>query len=538
MTTTTESAEFLAMAARIDEQATAPTDKGPSDDPWASVDDALGKVEQTKRDKGEAYILNDKGQPVALSERYWIDLIAAKKTAIYDPAADTFYQFEAGLWVRKTRAEMLEIVDKRIREDAYTIVEKLMSKRSLQAVVDRLAGHPCIVRRDAFANPPLGVVLVKNGRLEIRKEDGVAVVDFQRGVLGKPEDLQRVRLPMDYDPKATPTKTLAWLNRIFCDRADDIGAIQKAAGACIYGSARWKKMLVIHGDADTGKSKIPAIISKLIGQDRVSTLESKRLGERFEMRRFVGKVLLTAADVEADFMTRTCSDAFKQLTGMDSLRTEGKNSSEELELLGDKLILATSNFRLRVKPGVDRKAWESRLVYLHADGEPYAESEQDVDFVRSLMSDPVEGSGLLSWAISGLVELLENNWIRSEAQMSRIQAVMESSDSIRQFARDCMETGTPLPEKPGVTISEAWAQYLHWTEANGTEPWAEQTFRELITDAVSDCHGRPLCHNLERGSSAQRGWRGLCLSVMPVPANVASFDPKARKGDVDEAMGF
>jgi phage/plasmid-associated DNA primase len=470
------------------------------------------------KDNGPAgFICNDKGIPVGPNERHWIDAIAASGIVIYDPLPEMFYYFHDGLWSPKTRAEVREIVDRYIRASTKARVnfDKLLSRRPLDGIVDRLAGHPCVVQRDAFAKPRLGVVLVANGRLEISRSGRL---DFQAGERGKPEDLQQKRLEMNYDPAAVAIKTLAWLNRAFSGRGDDVQAIAKAMGASLWGSNRWKTLLVIFGKPNLGKSQIPLLIAELIGWARVAKFDTKHLAEKFELRRLVGRVLMIAPDVPQDFLAHTSADVLKSLTGFDALRVEGKNSNEEFELRGDKMIVVTSNYEPRVRSGVDRDALKTRLVIVEADGESYTAEEQDTELLTTLFGDAEEASGILNLALAGMRELLELGWLRSEYQMTRVRRVLDQGENVTLWAAQALELGDNS-ERPGVTISEGWACYRRWTRQEGVEAWPEKTFREMAPNAVERAWGKTQSgsisriEDLERGRTCQRGWRGLKMKL-------------------------
>lgn len=365
----------------------------------------MSNAKPKRADSADGWLFNAKGEPTGPSERFWIDALAESKDWIFDPTADSFFHFRDGIWERITRAEAREGIERFIRATVGEVeglnLDKMLAKKNLDPLVERLSGHPCVVKRDAFAVCPHGVILLANGRLQI---DRTGEENFESGNRGNREDMQTSRLPISYDKNAISPRLLTWLRRIFSDREDDVQAVAKMAGAVLWGSNRWKKMVVVHGSANLGKSQIPLLVERLVGKKKVCEFETRRLGEKFEMRRFVGKVFLRAEDVEADFMTRVYADTLKQLSGFGSLRVEGKNSHEEFELRGDKMLCATSNFRLRVRADVDRSAWEERLVYLEADGKPYEQAEQDSYFLDALFEH--EASGVLNFALAGLRVLL------------------------------------------------------------------------------------------------------------------------------------
>ena len=472
------------------------------------------QLADAERPAGNGLIFNAKGEPSALDETFWMETLAATRDLIFDPLSETYYIFFDGIWEKSTRPAVVEWVARQIANICPECPPKLRTRRAYNEIALRLAGHPQTQTPDAFSKSPHGVILVKNGRLEISMAGDIK---FDEGCRGRKSDLKKSRLAMDYTPCARSEKTLTWLNRVFSDRLEDLDAIGNMMGATLWGSNRWKKLVYISGLADLGKSQIPLLVEGLAGRAACIDIETRRLGEKFEFHRFLGKTFLRAADVDADFMSRTYADALKQLTGFDSLRVEGKNSSEEFELRGDKMICATSNFRPRVKSGVDRSAWESRLVYLVADGIPYAQDEQDPYFLQSIFADSEEASGVLNFALTGLQRLLVEGWKKSETQVARVTAVMDQGSHVEDWISESIEktpNGLEDPANPGLTISEAWANYQDWCESNEIDSWNQQTWTEMAKTAIEDTHKKSTCNNLNRGKCHQRGWRGISLRVL------------------------
>jgi phage/plasmid-associated DNA primase len=353
---------------------------------------------------------------------------------------------------------------------------------------------------------------VQNGRIEI-KRSGEIVFTRERG---RPEDMQTDRIAINYNPEARATKTLEWLERIFDGRQEDVQAIGNIGGVCLYGSNLWKKLAVVWGGPNTGKTRIPELWSRLV-PSRTLAIDTSRLGDRFELRRFCSRILLTQPDAPRNFMSLSCANVLKQLTGYDRIRAEGKGSDEDFYLRGDKMIVFTLNFDVLVKVDVDRKAWEERLVLLHADGKAYEGEEQNPHFVEDLFADEDEASGILNFALESVSKILQSKqWVRSEAQMHRLTKVMESSDSVANWAREAFEIEPKERETAdhiGATVSEGWASYLRWCEMKNLEPWGEKTWREMAIDAVERVWFKTPSHDLPRGGTAQRGWRGLSLRV-------------------------
>lgn len=454
----------------------------------------------------------------SLNEKYWLDTIARQGHLIYCSLAQSFFFFDDGLWSIKSKAEVREIVDIAIRDavprhsDIYKELDMLLKLKVLNAVVERLAGHPEIVKADPFSKAPLGVVLFENGRLVIDYDN--AELKFQPEHRGCPRDYKTYRLPIRYNPRADAFRTKQWLEEMFSHEGDR-EAIQKMLGVCMWGSNEWKKMIYCYGEADIGKTQLAHLVSNLIGQSKTVSFTSKQLSNRFEMRRLVGKVFVLASDVEANFMClEGTSDVFKQMVGRDPIRVETKYKADEHYMLGDKMVFACSNFTARVRALGDASAWKSRLVLINADGKAYRDGEADTRFVAKLFADPEEASGIVNLALAGLLQILnDRHWARTSEQIERLEQVLSENEAVNDWAREAISIGDFSEEKAGVTSGEAWASYLRWTESKGMQPWSERIFQELATDAIHSVFGKRKSHNLHRGPTAHYGWRGLSLVV-------------------------
>ncbi len=491
-----------------------------------AADEAEPETDQAGAEYGDPWTLTAKGEIGGLNEKFWAVSFSESTRIIFDPLDSTFYWFHRsgakhGLWekmdkrsVREELDEHIRLVGSRISTVSAEMFAKLLKNKNLDCIVDRLAGLRDCIKIGAFANVPHGVLYVANGRLEITRDGDI---HFTEGD-DRPADLMRTRLLIRFNPAAKPKRLRAWFERIFQGREDDVQALAKFFGACVYGSNRWKKMLFVSGKTNCGKGMIPLVAERLIGSERATEYETGRLGERFEMQRFIGRVLLRAADVDADFAMRAYADRLKQLTGFDPIRAELRYENSAPVLRGDKMIFAASNFPLKVRIGVDRPAWEERLVYLVADGESYEKDEQDNYFLENLFADETEASGILNFALLGLQDLLRKGfWERSEDQMIRLHGVMENSDTVNRWVAARL---TYCANGEGVTSSEAWGDYFRWCKSAKVPAWPERQFQTSVKASIEDQLGKTQSHDCRRGDSQQRGWKGLAI-VSGAPASAS-----------------
>ena len=103
------------------------------------------------------------------------------------------------------------------------------------------------------------------------------------------------------------------------------------------------------------------IAEQIIGHDRVATLRTQHLNSsRFETHAFLKKTLLTAKDVQSDFLSTNGVSMIKALTGNDVMDVEQKGGGRS-KLRGNLNIVVTSNARPQIRFDDDVSAWRRRL---------------------------------------------------------------------------------------------------------------------------------------------------------------------------------
>lgn len=472
------------------------------------------------------YTYNEKGSCNGIDEHYWQGHFADVGDVLYEATSKKFFVFDDGIWSVASMEEVRDRLDRHIRcntpEDACINLGRVLKGSPVMAVVYRLMGDRRVVRRNAFLLPPAGILLVENGRVEI-KPDGTHAFTEERG---RREDMQTTRLPLRYDPKVKALKTLAWLRRIFAGREDDVFSVVRFLGACAWGRNEWKTLFMVLGKSNYGKSRIIGLASRICGYSRAEEIDMKHLGEKFETDRFVGKILLTMCDVPSDFLSTVPANRLKAMTGgeEDRLRTLGKWATEGGDMRGTFLAILTANDNPRVKPNIDTSGWASRCKIVVANGEAYEGAEQDSNFLNRYFAE--EGSGILNLALEGIALLRsDGHWKQSEDQICLVKAMLETSDNIIRWTRDCLAEGLSDPDRPGVTTGEAWASYLMWCKDRRIEPWLQNTFVTMAMESVRNVFGKGDSNSIPRGETVSRGWRGMRLKSEVRPENVHEIDP-------------
>lgn len=166
------------------------------------------------------------------------------------------------------------------------------------------------------------------------------IINFQNGILDlqtmdlkehSPQYLSTIQIPCAYNPDLTWDNAPVfkkYLADLLGDDEDTKTFLLQFLGAIIsnvYGW-RYKKMLLLVGDGDTGKSQLRELAMELVGKENCVSIELKRLGERFGSSALYGKRLAGSGDL--GFVELPEVNIIKQLTGGDELYAEfkGKDS--------------------------------------------------------------------------------------------------------------------------------------------------------------------------------------------------------------------
>lgn len=318
-----------------------------------------------------------------------------------------------------------------------------------------------------------------------------------------PTDYSRNRTEIIYDPKAAvPTRFLEELIKPAMAQ-EDIDMLQLYIGQCLLGVNLAQRILLISGTAGSGKSTLVNVVEQLVARANCTELRLAHADKRFEVARYIGKTLLTGKDVQANFLNNKGAYMLKALTGDDMLSAEFKHNSNVVDVRGNFNMIITSNATLHVKLENDAAAWERRLLWIKYNNPP---PKNPVDNFDQLLICQ-EGSGILNWALAGALKLLlQGGKIRLEQlQKERIKTLLEDTDSIRLFVRDCI---TPCKGKD-VTSTELWNNYGRYVLRNELTLISEQEFRRSIPDVMEQEWKALRRNDIMRNGRAQKGYTNV-----------------------------
>ena len=390
--------------------------------------------------KGETYFVS------GLNENFFVEYAAticpnlrfssAEQTFFdYDKADGLFKPVKKPLLIERILTAVFQFAEAYAEENEEEAgqVERFRNVLFGQKIAARLEGR-CFW--DGEWNRTDGLFIhVQNGVLEVSRETGEV-----RHRKFSPSFNSIARIEIDYDPKATCPLLTAELERRIPD-PDQRELFLKAVGQILLGQNLATKILVIHGEANSGKSQIADLVVKMIGVRNCREIRLTETSGRFELGQYRSASLLKSFDCPANFLMNKNCDVLKRLTGGDEVGGELKYG-EQTSFKGDKNVLLTTNFQLQIREGKDERAIARRLIVI--EWKQAEVKKRIANFADYLMRK--EASGILNLFLGGmrkaLADLREGHpegFRTTQVNRAAVEVVMERSNSVARFVRAYVE---------------------------------------------------------------------------------------------------
>jgi len=440
----------------------------------------------------------------AINEPYWGGLYNTEKIILFEPNEQTFFEYspDTGLYSVVSRDFIMQQISFRILEEArknpsLSNLANLRNERNLNAVVTQLKG--IAEHRDAFVNRPKAVHLA-NCMLVLDK-GSFKTVAFS------PEFRSRNRSPISFDPNAQCQR---FLNELILPAVseDDVILLQKMFGQFLLGDNLIQRFLVLDGLAGRGKTQFAILVQAIIGQVNCTQLRTNLLGGRFEISRLLNRSLLIGVDVKADFLSHEDANAIKGLVGGDWFDAERKKSNNSFPVEGNLNILMTSNGRLKVRLNGDVGAWKRRMLIVRYE---CSKPIKKIPKFGSLLVHE-EGSGIINWALEGLLMLFDDIEKYGDIQMTQrqtdiVDSLLAESESLRHFLL------SNVVKAPGsdLSVDEIISTYAHYCPDQGWVPLPESQIGRQLPSLMLELYQTPKSHSCSRNGRSVRGYRGVAL---------------------------
>ena len=386
------------------------------------------------------------------------------------------YYEVAGAWRILRKSELLNVIHRHVmawgEKTGILEIVKLCSRRFCGDVMSFMMPFP--EYENIFDRAPKYVINVKNGTLVIDSDGNVVMHEHS------PEFLCRNTINIDYDPTVDYTD---FVKEMFGDHVspEDIEVMQKYAGQCLLGWNVSQTILLISGEAGTGKSNIVRLLENVLGRGSYEGLRTSMLDRPFETSRFDGKSLLVASDQFSDALMKKGAHMLKALTGGDEGTTERKGENEHSMIKGVFNVIMVSNSELALSIDGDHKAWSRRLRPIDYGGEE--PKNPDRLFVEHMLAKYSKQA--LKWMADGAVAIRRaGDKIVPHPEMARrIDMSIQEADAYYAFVKNCVvRTGKSDDVLFSTKLFSAFASSSSYFVGLGSKPAIQKGLRKAMID--------------------------------------------------------
>ena len=344
------------------------------------------------------------------------------------------YNTELGTWKLISEKQMLSDLQEFFKESTKEFPpNNVITNHRLQDILNLLSGLKSIYRAELElkfnSNPNL--LVLENGVLDL---DRMELVSFSR------DHLATLRSPVAYDPAARCPKWDQFLQSVVPD-PQDRKRLAQWVGYLLHSDAQLEKVLLLLGAGRNGKSTFIETVCSLFDPDEISRMDPCRFDQDTNLSVLMNKRLNVVTDIST---TRKTSEIFKQVV-----------SGEPVT--GKKLYQDPFVFKPRVKMLLS----SNHMPQSHDRSEGFLRRWDVLEFSRKIPDEEVnlrlkeqlqqELSGILNWALDGLVALRSNDWRMSDAPGFQVgnSELRDSIDHIKLFVEENYQSCTPFnPSDP------------------------------------------------------------------------------------------
>jgi P4 family phage/plasmid primase-like protien len=226
-----------------------------------------------------------------------------------------------------------------------------------------------------------------------------------------------VSLPYNYDPDST-CPTWEWFLQEQIGDRELIMVCQEFFGYCLLETLAAKKMLILEGDTDTGKTTFCNVMIAFLGKHNTASIPFSQFSNQFGLYPMIGKSANISS--EASEFDKPREEIVKQWTSGDQITIDRKHRNPITIRPTAKLVMATNT----LPRFVDRShaLWERMIIV------PFRkridERHRDVTVAQRICAG--ELAGVFNWALEGAKRLLSNhcNFTSSNIVKSAVREAM------------------------------------------------------------------------------------------------------------------
>ncbi len=305
--------------------------------------------------------------------------------------------------------------------------------------------------------------------------NGVLDLETRQLTKGKPDDYITKCTHTEYDPTAKSELVSRFIYEM-CNKDNQlVDLLQRCIGYSLCGSVSEKKIFIIQGVSDSGKSTFANAIAHCFGDysktsDPDTFFDRKNRGTiRNDLAMLKDTRYVVTSEIKKG--DRLSEDMVKRVTGGDSVACRFLHK-EYFEFIPQFKIWMLCNDLPLIRTG-DKALW-NRVIIIPTHTVP----EKIDRMLSEKLKQPENKRALLNWAVEGFSKYLEKGLYVPESIADYLKRYRTKCDKLAGWLDDCTVHDSNGRSK----LCEVKDSYDMWCTMNGEERVSQKMFTELLEE--------------------------------------------------------
>lgn len=304
-------------------------------------------------------------------------------------------------------------------------------------------------------------------------KNGVYDVAHETMVPPSPDLILTNRIEHNFNPAAYSELMDSTLNKLACQDKDIRALLEECVGYCFYRRNELGKAFILTGDKSNGKSTFLDVVAAILGEDNISTLDIKELGDRFSTSMMFGKLANIADDIGDDFLQGTQVSVFKKVVTGNRIKAERKGQ-DPFEFSPYVKILASANEIPRMK---DKTGAVLRRLVIIPFNATFSKDDPDYrPFIKYDLMQPEALEYMIALGMEGLKRVISNRAFTVPTLVQeQLDEYEESNNPIIAFLKD-----VELSELENEPTSDVYRRYNLFCTENSLQAMSAIAFTKQL----------------------------------------------------------
>lgn len=281
------------------------------------------------------------------------------------------------------------------------------------------------------------------------------------------------KIPWNYNPDAYSELADKTLDKLSCSDKNIRALLEECIGYCFYRRNELGKAFILTGDKSNGKSTFLDCMKAILGEQNISALDLKELGDRFNTAMMFGKLANIGDDIGDDFLQGSQVSIFKKIVTGNRIKAERKGQDPFEFNPYIKLLFSANDIpRMKDKTGAVLR----RLVIIPFNATFSKDSDDYDPYIKYKLIEQDSMEYFIRIGVEGLQRVIINQgFTQSEKVQNQLNEYEEENNPIIAFIADC---GVDAIENE--PTNEVYKRYQVFCAENSMQPMSNIVFSKQI----------------------------------------------------------